>query len=229
MKRQIMVLAAVLSIAWMGESKPAEKVFDLSADFSMEKNPKRVWQFGYSAAQSLDPKDFRRDESNDKKVPIGFWHPAKNQGPGPGYYPYVAFNQSSKTEYGSSNGWAARGGEIAMEGSNAGQYSVVRFTAPANGKYEISAQFEGIHFGLSTTDVHVVHNGTSLFDADIEGYGGDPAFHKVEGAHPTAAYSGEVSMKAHDVLDFTVGYGKNKTHFGDTTGLFAKVKWLGKK
>jgi hypothetical protein len=228
LKRTIIVLTIVLSFAWLGQSKPRRKTFDLSADFSLEKNPDGVWQFGYSSGQSLDPKDFRVDESNDKKVPIGFWHPAANQGPGPGYYPYVAFNRSVKTEYGSSNGWAARGGQIAMEGSNTGQYAVVRFIVPASGQYEISAQFEGIHFGLSTTDVHVVRNGTSLFDADIEGYGGDAAFHKVEGAQPSAKFSQTIALKAHDIVDFAVGYGKNKTHFGDTTGLFAEIKPVGK-
>ena len=67
-----------------------------------------------------------------------------------------------------------------MEASNVGQYSVVRFVAPASGTYTISAKFAGVHFGLSTTDVHVLHNGSSLFAADIEGYGGDPAFHKLK-------------------------------------------------
>ena len=229
MNRQRIVVAIFFSIACLGQSKPAGTIFDLSTGFSLDKNPAGVWQFGYSIAQSLAPKDFRVDESNDKRAPIGFWHPATNQGPGPGYYPYVAHNSSRQTEYGSSNGWAARAGEIAMEGSNTGQYSIVRFTAPRRGLYEVNARFTGIHFGLSTTDTHVTHNGVSLFDAEVEGYGGDPAFHRVEGAHPGASYSGRVEMQANDVLDFAVGYGRNKTHFGDTTGLFAKIRLLGGK
>ena len=71
--------------------------------------------------------------------------------------------------------------------------------------------------------MHVLHNGTSLFDADIDGYGGDPAFRKVQGASPTAAYSGQIEMKASDTVTFAVGYGKNKTNSGDTTGLFARI------
>jgi hypothetical protein len=74
----------------------------------------------------------------------------------------------------------------------------------------------------------VLHNGTSLFDADIDGYGGDPAFRKVQGASPTAAYSGQIEMKNNDTVTFAVGYGKNKTNSGDTTGLFAKVVLLSK-
>jgi hypothetical protein len=200
----------------------AETVFDPSADFSSKNNPNRVWQYGYTAANSLDPNEFRIDKESESAGAIVFWHPATNSGPGSGYYPYVACNSSAKSEVG-CKGWAVRPGEVAMEASNVGQYGVVRFVAPVSGSYTISAQFEGIHFGLSTTDVHVMHNGTSLFAADIDGYGGDPSFHKVEGSSPSAAYSGQIEMKANDTVTFAIGYGKNTTHFGDTTGLIAKV------
>lgn len=215
----------------------APKTFDLSADFSFRDNPDRasptkVWQYGYSETNSLAPDQFRVDTQSDPvDLPcdptrsIGFWHPAANHGPGPGYYPYVAFNTTKQSQLG-CKGWAVRPGEIAMEASNSGQFSLVRFTAPVAGTYKVSAQFEGIHYGLSSTDVHVLHNATSLFDADIEGYGGDPAFHKVEGASPTASYSGQVELKADDSVTFAVGYGKDKTNSGDTTGLFAQVVLL---
>jgi hypothetical protein len=57
---------------------------------------------------------------------------------------------------GSQNGWAIRPGEVAMEASNTGQYSLIRFVAPVAGTYKINAHF-GVHFGLSSTDVHVLH------------------------------------------------------------------------
>jgi hypothetical protein len=218
-------LATVLASCFVSLAAAAQ-TFDLSAEFSLMKNPKGVWRYGYSLAQSLAPSEFRLDAFSDRARPIGFWHPDLNRGPGPGYYPYVAFNRSKRTQYGSSNGWAARAGEVAMEASNSGQYSIVRFRAPKSGLYKISARFSGIHFGLSTTDVHVTHNGASLFDAVIEGYGGDPAFHPVQGAHPNAEYEARVRLRAHDVVDFAVGYGANQTHFSDTTGLFAVLRRL---
>jgi hypothetical protein len=201
----------------------ASTIYDLSAGFSLHDNPNGVWQYGYSETNSLDPSLFRFDKSTGSLGRIGFWHPSVSDKPGPGYYPYIAYNSAKETQFGSSNGWAARGGQIAMEASNSGQYSLVRFVAPSAGTYKVTAQFEGIHFGLSTTDVHVLQNATSLFDADIQGYGGDPAFHTVQGANPTAAYSGQVELKVNDVITFAVGYGKNKTNYGDTTGLFAQV------
>jgi hypothetical protein len=223
-----MSLAAIIAIVF-GLLAQVPTTFDLSADFSFRDNPNKVWQYGYSETNSLAADQFRVDKQSDRTDmkcdptgSIGFWHPAANSGPGPGYYPYVAYNTTKQPQVG-CKGWAVRPGEIAMEGSIAGQYSLVRFTAPSAGTYKVSAQFEGIHYGLSTTDVHVLHNDTSLFDADIDGYGGDPAFHKVEGANPTAGYSGQIELKANDTLTFAVGVGKDKSNSSDTTGLFAQV------
>ncbi len=201
----------------------AQTSFDLSRDFSLRDNPNKVWQYGYSATNSLAPDQFRLDKHADVTGPVGFWHPDASSGPGPGYYPYIAYNTTKQSQaWPSPNGWVVRRGEVAMEASNSGQYSLVRFVAPVAGTYKISAQFSGVHV-WSTTDVHVLHNGASLFDADIDGYGGDPAFRKVQGANPTAQYSGQIRMKANDTVTFVVGYGKNKTNSGDTTGLFARV------
>ncbi len=216
----------VAVVMFLGLVAQAQTTFDLSADFSLQENPHKVWQYGYSETNSLSPDQFRLDKYCDGGSPIAFWHPDASKGPGPGYYPYVAYNTTKQSQtWPSPGGWVVRAGEVAMESSNSGQYSLVRFVAPAAGTYKISAQFEGVHV-WSTTDVHVLHNGTSLFDADIDGYGGDPAFRKVEGASPTAAYSGQIEMKANDTVTFAVGYGKNKTNSGDTTGLFARVVLL---
>ena len=201
----------------------AQKIFDPTDGFSLIANPNHEWQYGYSETRSLDPGEFRLDKYGTTAGLIGFWHPEMADKPGPGYYPYIAFNTTKQAQYGSSNGWSIRPGEIAMEASNTGQYSLLRFIAPEPGTYEISARFAGVHFGLSTTDVHVLHNAVSLFDAFIEGYGGDPAFHKIEGASPTADYSGRVALKANDTITFACGYGRNQTHFSDTTGLIARI------
>jgi hypothetical protein len=201
----------------------AQTVFDPTDGFSLTTNPNHEWQYGYSETRSLDPGQFRLDKYGTTAGLIGFWHPEMTDKPGPGYYPYIAFNTTKQSQYGSSNGWSIRPGEITMEASNTGQYSLLRFIAPESGTYEISARFAGVHFGLSTTDVHVLHNAVSLFDAFIEGYGGDGAFHKIEGASPAADYSGRIELKARDTITFACGYGRNQTHFSDTTGLIARI------
>ena len=229
MKKKTVLTAMLLAclaggMAWSQQ----QRQFDLGRDFSSAKNPAGVWQYGYSATPTLDPADFRLDKYSNQGMPVAFWHPEHTDQPGPGYYPYVAGNTADTTSYGSSKGWAVRADEIAMEASNTGQYSLVRFVAPKTGVYVISAKFAGIHFGLSTTDVHVLHDATDLFTADIEGYGGDPAFHAIVGASPTANYEGEMALKRGDVLTFAVGYGRNKTNYGDTTGLIVRITLLTK-
>jgi hypothetical protein len=199
------------------------QVFDLSADFSLAKNPNGVWEYGFSATNSLVPDQFQLDQRSVMIGPIGFWHPTQGDAPGPGYYPYVAYNSTKETQVG-SKGWAIDAGQIAMEASNTGQYSLVRFVAPRAGNYSVSAKFVGIHFGLSTTDVHVLRNGISLFDSDIDGYGGDPAFHSVQGSNPRAEFSSQMHLEANDRITFAVGYGKNKTNYGDTTGLSVRIE-----
>src|ERR1700759_3957670 len=120
-------LAALMSLlpCIAGAQQPA--VYDAAADFSLTKNPNGPWEFGYSASTSLNPGEFRLDKYCDGGKPVGFWHPEEVTKPGPGYYPYVAFNREGTTVYGSSNGWAVRADEIAMEASLSGQYSIVRF------------------------------------------------------------------------------------------------------
>jgi hypothetical protein len=220
MHRTAAILVLFVSVAHAATS------FDLATDFSFRDNPSKVWQYGYSVTNSLDPAEFRLDKYADASGPVGFWHPSISSGPGPGWYPYVAYNTTKRSQMGSSNGWCVRPGEVAMEASNTGQYSLIRFVAPSAGTYKITARFEGVHFGLSSTDVHVLHNGASLFEADIAGYGGDPAFHAVQGASPTASYSGKARLMANDTVTFAVGYGKNKTNFGDTTGLVVHIELL---
>jgi hypothetical protein len=220
-------IVCILIILASNAGRPT--TFDLSTDFSFQENPNGVWQYGYSANNSLNPAEFRADQFADPTVPVGFWHPAVSSGPGPGWYPYIAYNPTRQTQFGSQKGWALRAGEVALEGSISGQYSLVRFVAPEAGTYKIAARFEGIHFGLSTTDVHILHNSVSLFDGDIDGYGGDPAFHTVQGATPTAHYEGKVKLAANDTVTFAVGYGKNKTNSCDTTGLFAHMVLLSNK
>jgi hypothetical protein len=95
-------------------------------------------------------------------------------------------------------------GTLLLHPGAAGQYSVLRFTAPLSGLYEFSGIFSG--FGQTTTDVHVLLNGSSLFDSTINGLGS------------TQAFSGLQSLGAGSILDFVVGTGANGNG-QDSTGL----------
>lgn len=124
-------IVAMVGFAFSGIAAQADTTFDLSNDFSIETNPTKVWQYGYSDTNSLAADQFRIDklaDPNDTAANasgcIKFWHPAANKGPGSGYYPYIAYNSSKQSEVG-CKGWAVRPGEVAVEGSNIGQYGLI--------------------------------------------------------------------------------------------------------
>jgi len=211
------LLAAVADGAPARDDEPAA-TYDLAADFSLVRNPNGPWEYGFSASTSLAPDRFTLASVADARGTIGFWHPAA------AYYPYLASNPTRRTRADPTRSWALRPGEVALEASNTGQPAIVRFVVPRAGRYRVKARFAGIHFGLSSTDVHVLINGVPVFDALIDGYGGDRAFHAIEGRSPRATFVGTRRMAAGAVVTFAVGYGANGTHFNDTTGLRVRIQ-----
>ncbi len=195
----------------------------MSSVLSFNANPSGNWQVGYSVGNILDPSQFAICTSIDTSHVIGIWHPTNGQ---VGYYPYTGQNHTDSTRLDPTGSWAARPGEIVMEGSNSGQYSMLRFTVPVTGKYRVKVIFEGVHFRISTTDVHVLLNAQSLFADSINGYGGDSLFHAIQGIRPTTTYNDTIALQQNDVLTFAVGYGPDKTNFNDTTGLLIYLELI---
>ena len=201
--------------------KTDEFTVTVTNSLSFDENPSGHWQVGYSVNNSLDTAQFRLCTFADKSDVVDMWHPA---GGSQGYYPYTGQNRDSVTRADVSNSWALRPGEIAMEGSNSGQYSLLRFIVPRSGKYRIRIVFEGVHFRLSTTDVHILLNAKHLFDDIIDGYGGDPAFHAITGSHPSTTYQNTIELQQNDIITFAIGYGANGTFYNDTTGLIIGIE-----
>jgi len=77
----------------------------------------------------------------------------------------------------------------------------------------LTTAFSGVDFGPgTTTDVHVLHNGISLFNGAVIG-----------GSSITKLPTTLVSVLIGDTIDFTVGVGSNGNYFGDSTGLAASI------
>lgn len=97
-----------------------------------------------------------------------------------------------------------------------GEYTVVRFTAATSGSYSVDAAFRSLRLGGpdTTTDVHVLVNGTSVFSGAING-------HYSDGEVP---YQATLSLKACDTVDLAVGYGSNNDYYYDSTGLRASIQ-----
>lgn len=126
-----------------------------------------------------------------------------------GSEPCVFYNPSDRPVDLHGIHWAPR--SVAFHPGPKGEYSDIRYAAPVAGDYRIQAAFTGID-EKTTTDVHVLASGKSLFDSFIllEGHGRNESF------------SGTVHLAAGESINFVVGYG-NGEYYYDSTGLNASV------
>ena len=106
-------------------------------------------------------------------------------------------------------------GKVVLHPGPAGEYSVVRWTAPAAGSYEVSATFTGVDGTPTTTDVHVLQNNVQVFAGDINVSAGN-----------SASYTTSVALSAGATLDFAVGNGGNG-YFDDGTQLDVSIVGTG--
>ncbi len=217
---QLLVLSILGVISSCNRDKPAEEIFTVER-LSFSQNPSSVWEIGYTIDSFLKIADFRRSDYSDNAPQIALWHPSSDVA---GYYPYTGQNRSAELQIDKSGRWALRGFQIAMEGSNTGQFSMLRFKPPAAGSYRIKVIFEGVHIGLSTTDVHVLKNDLAIFNDYIEGYGGDQRYNPITGNRPSCSYEDTLQLGPGDLITFAVGYGSNKNHYNDTTGLIITIE-----
>jgi hypothetical protein len=93
------------------------------------------------------------------------------------------------------------------------QYSVIRFTAPNAGTFVLATSFTGIDVDQTTTDVHVLHDGSSIFNGNVHGFG--------SGSGPS--FTTTLTLHAGDTIDFAVGYGADGNYFNDSTGISATL------
>ena len=103
-------------------------------------------------------------------------------------------------------------GETWMHPGQLGQISVLRFTAPGSGGYDVSAGFYGIDAKPTSTGVHVLVNGVSVFDDVVSSYRGTPQ-----------TYSATVLLSGGDTVDIAVDWGPNNDWGWDSTGVTATI------
>lgn len=125
--------------------------------------------------------------------------------------PFVAKNESDKTIKTLGIVWES--GRLATHPGPNGEYGVIRWTAPTDAKCHVTATFDDTTEAKTTTDVHVLHNGKSLF----------AGFINIKDGGTQAKYDGTIKVKKGDTLDFAVGQG-NESYGGDTTALDVIIK-----
>ena len=179
--------------------------YDAATSFSATVNPGPIWSYGDLATESSPFVAYPVAGSVDIGGPVRGWHTADTAGP-----PYVASNPT--TDSYSSGSVVVPAGALDMHPGPSGEYSDTRFTVPTAGAATIAVTFTGLDVDGTTTDVHVLHNGVSIADGLVNGYG--------------AAYTQSLSVAsvaAGDTIDFIVGFGSNQNYYSDSTQLSAQI------
>jgi hypothetical protein len=185
------------------------QVFDASAQFSPTSNPNSPWHYGFEPALGsgftlYDTVGPATSEDHTQVFgAIDTWSSAAL-----GDAPEISHNNTSSTFFAGDPGllieWAAN--ELALHPGPAGQYSILRFVAPAARTYQVSVVFQGIDQTGASTDVHVLRNNVTLFDQEVTGF------------HVPTSFSTALTLAQNDTIDFAVGFGANGTYFDDNTG-----------
>jgi len=105
--------------------------------------------------------------------------------------------------------WPA--GQLSFHPGRGGEYSVVRWTCPADEQYTIAARFASIA-AKATTDVHVMLGAKALFDDVID----------LKGRPAETAYTARVKVRKGQTIDCAVGFG-NGSYGADSTGLWITI------
>ena len=203
-----MKLKTTLAIIVMGATALAAhaQVFDVAADFSSTTNPNGAWQYGY--ARRLGGTFTLYDAPSKNGTTIDFW--GATPPPLNGGDPNVSHNPTADPI--AAFDFLLRPRGTAFHPGPNGEISIYRWTAPATARFSIQAEFTGLGVA-STTDVHVLANGVSIFDGLIRGPG------------TTAMFEVSTNLTAGSTVDFAVGPGGDG-YSADTTGINARIAAL---
>jgi hypothetical protein len=210
------------------------QIWNLADDFSINSNPNGQWSYGSTSTVGGNFKVFTRTA----QIPYQVSHGAVTEWVGTYFsgfelFPYVTkFYGDPGTTVSVTNGCNAvkcsiedPGVIIIQRSANGvgvhpappGQgYAALRWTAAKSTTYVINVSFFSIVVGGSaTTDVHVLRNHLSLFDADVNGAGPVQSW---------STGSPGIALNAGDVIDLVVG--PNGDNSGDSTGVDASIQIL---
>jgi hypothetical protein len=204
---------AVLVLLTSGASAYAGTIWDAASDFSIASNPNGQWSYG---SESTLGGTFSALTFADSAQGLQAWASNANY-PGEDATAYIAHNPTASTITYTTFSVPPNG--LQLHPGVAGQYAVVRWTSPflVNTFVTLDGSFfsEDNHVtpapAGTTSDAHILRNGISLLDTNIDGIG------------VTAPYSLTFLAGAGDIVDFAVGFGSNSDFHFDSTGLQAQI------
>jgi hypothetical protein len=164
-------------------------------------NPNGAWTYGSLSGSTFTPFTLPAALSGTS----GYWTTS-------GFPEVIGNNTGAYYNSAPSSTWDLPNDMLLLHPDSNGIESDVRWTAPSAGLYSIAGLFEGLDFVYpTTTDVHILLNGSSLFSDNISTY------------HVPSNFSLVESLNSGDTIDFAVGYGTDGNYFGDSTGLTGSI------
>ena len=178
--------------------------FNAADEFSATNNPTGVWRYGFESSLGGS---FTLYDAPTKLGVIDSWSESSVGG-----LPDVTHNGTNSVAFASATA-VYQPNQLALHPGLSGQFSILRFTAPSAGDYQISATFSGIDTQTTTTDVHVLLDSSSIFDSSVN----------LDGHGNSVSFSTMVSLAVGDSIDFAVGIGDDGSPGFDTTALAATI------
>jgi hypothetical protein len=195
------IIATLLCLVAVAVPKSAS-AYSAAGDFSISSNPNGAWSYGWSmslgSAFNLDT----TNTANYNGLGVDGWL-------SPGGLPYILYNNTTNTVVNQNSTYQP--GQLILQPDTTNDYGIVRWTAPSSGLYNITATFSGVSSLGDSVDVHILDNGSSIFDSTVTG---SPS--------PTS-YSGIQNLAAGATIDFAVGNGGNGPN-EDNTALSATIQ-----
>jgi len=172
--------------------------WSFARDFSRKQNPNRSWSYGWTRGSA---EQFTLLTKHQNHGFTGWFRLPKNSR---GVVPAVAANDTKTTLEGVAPG------EVNMHPGPTGEHAVSRWTAPRDGHVSVRGRFGAGNPGRM--DVHVFHNGKSLFS--------------VLNTEKDEPFTLEIEVRKGDTIDLDVGAGRNGYIFG-ATPVEAAISWNG--
>ena len=187
----------------------AATIADFAADFSATTNPSSGWSYGFLSTIDNSFTASGTVTNYAAGDVVKAWSP--NTGANT-FWPTVGLNTgAAPAAFGNANAVHLAAGQGLLHPGPTGDFAAARYTVAADTTALLSTTFSGIDDVGTTTDVHVLLNGISLFDETVVGFG------------TTRSYSATLALQAGDILDFTVGWGTNFNYVDDSTGFYATL------
>jgi hypothetical protein len=185
--------------------------FNLSREFSAINNPSGVWSYGWkgSSTGAFSLLTETGAASADNGVPVYAWVLA-----GVGQ-PAVYGNLSTGTGVGAGGQFVIPPGTVWVHpgpSHRAENFGAVRFTAPSNSNYEISAAVQSIYNGSLSDD-----NEFRVAVNNIE------TFARFLAPNVGTSYLAIVTLNAGETVDFLVGRGADGQEYGSALKLAATI------